>query len=144
MDQASTPRSKKPLTKKQRNFVTALVSSNIDTVAEAGRIAGYCDRQQARKTLQSTTVQNALEDFLNLLDSHGATDHVLAQRIAEGLHATKPNGGDQSPDFHQRFQYVQLICKIKGYLSAYSVRSNDEANKKQLVLVIDRKESSLI
>lgn len=131
---------KQKLTKKQAKFVKAIVNTEINTVAEAARIAGYAlknARQAGYENLQKPTVQSALQKYVELLNAAGATDEVTAQRLAEGLHAKKVTmfGQDAGPDFEQRGKYIDRINKIKKYLD------NDETpgGNKTLILVIGDK-----
>jgi len=125
------------LTKKQRHFVRALINPEIDTVAEAARIAGYADIQSGYRSLKKPNVQSAIKEFSDLLDDHGATDHVLAQRIAEGLHAMKTIaiGTKLAPDYNHRYKYVELVCKIRGYLSGYDTVVNPPYDPKTVQIV---------
>jgi len=124
---------KKRLTKKQQRFVGAIANPEVGTIAEAAKIAGYCDRQYGSKVLQSTTIQDALKFFLDKLEAHGATDHVAAHRIAEGLSATKTvffqhkgivKDSRVCIDYPTRFKYIELCLKIKQYIKGGGSRTN--------------------
>lgn len=126
------------MTKRQQKFVTALTNPEVDTIAEAARIAGYgSPRQRGQQALQSVTVQAALKDYIALLDNFGATNNVTALRLAEGLHAEKVSmfGKKCGPDFEQRGKYVDRINKIRGYMRGED--DGEEAGK--LVIVIGDK-----
>jgi len=75
------------LNKRQRKFVNAILDPDVDTVSEATRIAGYADVNTGYRSLKKPAILGALDEFLQSLTIQGATDPVVARRIAEGLHA---------------------------------------------------------
>lgn len=128
---------KRTLTKKQKRLVKAILDPDVDTIAEAARIAGYADRSSGRRSLHKSTVQGALQSFINLLEEHGATDHVLARRLAEGLHTKKFSqlGIELGLDRKIIGDYLDKILKVKQYVTGGS-KEPTEDNRKQLVIVI--------
>lgn len=70
------------LTPKEAKLAQALITTT-DNISEAGRIAGYCDAQEAHRAYQR--VQRKMPD---LLDAHGLTeDHVIEECLKPSLKA---------------------------------------------------------
>jgi len=128
---------KRKLTSKEKKLIKAVLNPEIDTVAEAARIAGYAHRQTAHRTLQKSTIQTALQVFINKLESHGVTDHVLARRLAEGLHTKRFSQFGKVIGLDRKIigDYIDKVLKIKQYVIGGS-REPSVDNRKQLVIVI--------
>src|SRR3989338_4424432 len=95
-------------TKRQRKFVQALLDPNVNTVTEAARVAGYLRKATGYDLLNLPHIKSSLEHFRRLLDAAGATDEVLAYRLAEGLHVKKVNisGEATGLDYEQIGKYL--------------------------------------
>lgn len=134
---AKKGKKKRKLTSKQKKLIKAIASPGVDTVAAAARIAGYAHRQTAHRTLQKPTIQTALQVFINKLENHGATDHVLARRLAEGLHTKRFSQFGKAIGLDRKIigDYIDKVLKIKQYVIGGS-RDPSVDNRKQLVIVI--------
>jgi len=142
---------KKKLTKKQSRFVAALVNSKVDTIAEAARIAGLCDRAYGTRLIQqNTTIRETLQDYLDTLYAYGATKEVQAQRTAEELHATETKffqhegrvcDSREVVAWDVRHKALELLAKIHGYVQTAAKIEIDQSQK-QLVLIIGSPEDS--
>lgn len=75
------------------------------------RDAGYSKSvsKYPKKVINTTS-------FQQLLAKQGITDTHLAEKIKEGLDATKPYGkdGDIHPDYSTRHKYIETSLKLKG------------------------------
>lgn len=73
---------KRGLTRKEAKLAEAYITKT-DNISEAGRIAGYCDAQEAHRAFKR--VQRKMPD---LLDAHGLTeDHVIEECLKPSLKA---------------------------------------------------------
>src|SRR3989338_214479 len=117
------------LTVKQKKFTQALVENPDRSIAEAGRLAGYCDRQQAHKALQSTTIQDQLRGFLNTLEAKGVSDTKSAKVLSEAMSAVKVVGGKKLPDHKVRLQANETYLKLRRLIIPPSKTEIEEASK---------------
>jgi hypothetical protein len=89
--------------------------------ARAARLARYSEsvcRKADRLILRSPNVQAA---FHELLTAAGVTDELLAQRVKEGLEAVIVHrvryGEFVTVNYRERRRMVELVCRLKGYLT---------------------------
>ena len=107
------------LTHKKRKYMEAVVAGK--TKQEAKRIAGYC-ATTSTSVIETTSVKAA---FSRLVRQY-VPAHKLAQRVAEGVDATKTivvMGGKNEPattqeiaDFKERREYAKLAAEFGGYV----------------------------
>lgn len=97
-------------------LVAANLLDNGGDLKKAMNDAGYAKTRGSNVLLRS-------ENFIELLDEYGVTDVKIAQKLAEGLEATKSvvmeKGEfiDVQPDFATRHKYLETLLKVKGHLS---------------------------
>lgn len=114
------PLKKQPTTRQIK--AAQLLSENIikdkpDSVETIMKQAGYTD-SVARRSTQVTRSQG----FMALMDSIGISDEKLAQKLDEGLEATRAvvmgskedSFVDIQPDFQVRHKYLETGLRLKG------------------------------
>jgi hypothetical protein len=112
-----TKRKRKPA-EARFNLVAANLLDNGGDLKKAMVDAGYPKNK-------STTALTQNPNFMELLDEAGVTDNKLANKLAEGLEATKSvvmGGGefiDVQPDFATRHKYLETLLKVKGHMTAH-------------------------
>ena len=115
----------KKLTKKQAALVGAIVDPSVSTLAEAGRIAGYSERQAAYEALQTTTVREYLSRFHSKMVAGGIDDEKLIKRLNEALDAEETRffqylgkviDSRDVVDHATRLKAVELVVKIQGLI----------------------------
>lgn len=114
---------KKKLTKKQTALVKAVADPSIPTIAKAGRMAGYYDRQAASKALQLTTVREALADLSIELTSGGVDNKALAGAVRNALEANETKfftregvvtEAREVPNHAARLKAVEIVIKLRA------------------------------
>ena len=103
---------------KDRKVVKALSQGKDDK--EALKSAGYSDsyiKNEGRKLIAKPVIQSALQ---TILDNSGVTDNFLAEKLKEGLDATKIHGTSDDfieiKDYAVRHKYLETGLKLKGHL----------------------------
>ncbi len=119
-------------TTKQIKAVNEIIT-NHSSVKEAMKKAGYAKGSIANTTSNLTHSKG----FRELMEQMGISDEKLAQRLNEGLDATKAvvmgtksndSFVDIQPDYLTRHKYIETSLKIKGY-----ARESSETNVYQLI-----------
>ena len=123
------------LTMKQKRFTNALIEVPTRSIAEAGRIAGWKDRQSAYRSLQKPTVQTELRRFLDALEAAGISDNASAKVLADAMRAVTVIAGNEMPDHRIRLQANETYLKLRRLISPPS-----EVGKPQdipVVMIVD-------
>ncbi len=123
------------LTMKQKRFTNALIEVPTRSIAEAGRIAGWKDRQSAYRSIQKPTVQTELRRFLDALEAAGISDNASAKVLADAMRAVTVIAGNEMPDHRIRLQANETYLKLRRLISPPS-----EVGKPQdipVVMIVD-------
>lgn len=116
---------KKKLSKRQEKLVKAILDPKVQSIKEAGEIAGYSSRQATWKLLQSMTVQEALQDMHKSMHLGGIDNEKIVKRLGEALDAEETrffqfqgNIVDQENvvDHATRLKAIELVVKIRGLI----------------------------
>lgn len=117
MAEKAKEKRKRSLNPKQKKLVKALTTAN--SVAEAGRIAGYGTRESAHRALK-----NVKEKLPDLMERLGMTDEWLMKLVKSGAEGamrvtTIVDRGifmedHESADHVLRFKYQEMTARIKG------------------------------
>lgn len=107
---------KKQATLKQK-IAAREITENHRSAGEAMRIAGY-SKHTASKPSNMTRSQG----FMALMDKMGISDKKLAEKLEEGLDATRAvvmgskedSFVDIQPDFQVRHKYLETGLRLKG------------------------------
>ncbi len=106
-------------TTKQIKAVNEIIT-NHSSVKEAMKKAGYAKGSIANTTTNLTKTKG----FRELMEQIGISDEKLAQRLNEGLDATKAvvmgvkseeSFVDIQPDYVTRHKYIETSLKLKGH-----------------------------
>lgn len=112
----AVPTGRKKPSDKQKAAVDAILANPTTNLAELGdRIesVGYSRGNGMGSNVPQVTGSKGFQDYLN----ERVPDADLAQLIQTGMHAEKAPAHyeDFTPDWGNRFKFVELVTKLKGY-----------------------------
>lgn len=101
------------VTKRQKDSVEAFLANPTGTDKENLGRGGY---KLPAKKMPNSTVLTHSRGFLEYLNER-VPDQKLAELISAGLSAEKAPAGfeDFVPDWANRFKFVELVARLKGY-----------------------------
>ena len=119
---------KRAASTRARHYIAGLVAGK--SKRQAAKAAGYSDTVASHpgRKLDNQPAVQAL--FVELLEQAGVSDELLAQRIYEGLNATRVSREtmhakrEVRPDFEERRKMVQFVVTLKGYVQAGELQQN--------------------
>lgn len=123
-------------TTKQRKFAEAIIKNPERSIAEAGRIAGWKDRQSAYRSLQNPTIQDQLRGFLNALEIEGVTDRKSANVLSEAMNAVRVVNGKKIPDHKIRLQANETYIKLRRLIIPPARTDIEDASSKSSVVIV--------
>ena len=100
------------------------------TKTDAKRIAGYSETSSPHQIEQRNKSNGSVKDALIKI---GLTEDVIAQKINEGLNATKKNyfsldgivtDERENPDYDARHKYTKTALEVRGDLEISGVNLN--------------------
>jgi hypothetical protein len=122
------------MTPKKKRFVKALASGQVDTYADAARVAGYAETNAKHHgSWLMRNDQDVRAAVLHELHTAGVTEELLAEKMRDGLDALTPpkkEGGSRYEDFFVRKQYADMAYKLMG---AYAPEKRESVETKIVV-----------
>jgi hypothetical protein len=129
----------KKLTVKQRKFIEGKLQGRSS--ASAARDAGYSESVAQKADAIIGSSPNVQMAFAQILEAAGVTDALTAQRIYEGLNATKARVHKKKlvevPDYFERREMVELVCKLRGHLMnkhEHEIQMGDGATPRRIII----------
>lgn len=109
-NKTGTPSHKNPVTHKQKAAVEQFLAHPEKTHKDNVKAAGYGVPESHAAVVVGS---KGFQEYLN----ERVPDEKLARLVNEGLAAEKPPAGfeDFVPDWNNRFKFVELVAKLKGY-----------------------------
>ena len=71
-------------------------------------------KKESAAVLGANLLRKINISIAELLDKMGITDHVLNEKLQEGLQATTGTGDKKKPNYYVRAKYLDMIFRLKA------------------------------